>query len=95
MKNIERPNLDITLRPRRQLTLPAQVCEALGLEIGDRLEVSVVEGGMLVKPRKRLTLDALAEIHRAFQETGITEEELQEEGRRVRAELSRSRYGQA
>jgi bifunctional DNA-binding transcriptional regulator/antitoxin component of YhaV-PrlF toxin-antitoxin module len=95
MKNIERPNLDITLRPRRQLTLPPQVCEALGLEIGDRLEVSVVDGGVFVKPKKQLALNALAEIERAFKETGLTEDELQQEGRRVREELSRSRYGKA
>ena len=93
MKNADRPNLDVTLRPRRQLTLPPQICEALGLEVGDRLEVSVTDEGVLVKPKKRLALNALAEIQRAFQEAGVTEEELQEEGRRVREELSRSRYG--
>src|SRR5262249_37084026 len=95
MKNAERPILDVTLRPRRQLTLPPQVCEALGLEVGDRLEVSLTEEGMLVKPKKRLALNALAEIQRAFQQSGVTEAELQTEGRRVREELSRSRYGKA
>jgi AbrB family looped-hinge helix DNA binding protein len=95
MANTERRTLDVTLRPRRQLTLPPQVCEALGLEVGDRLEVSVTDDGLLVKPKKRLALDALAEIQRAFQASGLSEEDLQDEGRRVRERLSCSGYGQA
>ncbi|MBI2911702.1 MAG: AbrB/MazE/SpoVT family DNA-binding domain-containing protein [Chloroflexi bacterium] len=83
----------ITLRPRRQLTLPADICEALDLQVGDRLEVSLADDGLLVRPKKSIALDALQEIQRAFAVSGLTEEELQEEGRRVREELSRRRYG--
>ena len=41
---------------------------------------------------KERTLQLLAEIQKAFQESGITEEELQEEGRRIRKELTRQMY---
>jgi len=90
---VERVPIEVTLRPRRQLTLPADVCEALHLEIGDRLEVELVEHGLLVRPKKELAIESLREIQRAFAASGITEAEFQAEGRRIREELSRERYG--
>lgn len=95
MNPVERSTRDVTLRPRRQLTLPAEVCEALGLQVGDRLELSVEgEERLVVKPKKGLALQALREIQRLFAASEVTEEELQEEGRRVRERLSRARYGE-
>lgn len=85
---------DITLRPRRQLTLPPEICELLGLQVGDRLELSVTDDALLVRPKKAVALKALTEIQRVFNESGVTEEELQEEGRKIRERLSRTRYGE-
>ena len=85
---------EVRLRPRRQLTLPAEVCEALHLQVGDRLEISLADNGLLVKPKKSIALDALREIRRAFAASRLSEEELQEEGQKVRERLSRSRYGE-
>jgi AbrB family looped-hinge helix DNA binding protein len=89
-----RSTLDVVLRPRRQLTLPAEVCEELGIQVGDRLEIAVEEGGLVVKPRKAVALDALREIRQAFATSGPAEDELQAEGRAVRERLSRERYGE-
>lgn len=93
MDSTER-SFDITLRPRRQLTLPPDICELLGLQVGDRLQISVTEDTLVVKPKKAVALKALAEIQRVFQESGLTEQELQEKGKKVRERLSRTRYGQ-
>ncbi|MBI2039475.1 AbrB/MazE/SpoVT family DNA-binding domain-containing protein [Candidatus Microgenomates bacterium] len=93
MNPIASSNLDITLRPRRQITLPAEVVEALGLQVGDRLQVSLSDEGVIVKPKKSLSLAALREIQAAFLNSGITEEELQKMGRKIRQKLSSSRYG--
>jgi hypothetical protein len=57
------------------------------------LEVSLAEGGLLVKSRKAAGLSALDQLQRAFAESGIPEEEWQAEARRVREEISRERYG--
>ena len=84
---------DLILRPKRQITLPAEVCDALGLQLGDHLEVSLVEDGVLLRPRKLVALEALHEIQRAFAGSGLSEEEIQAEGRRIREQLSRGRYG--
>lgn len=93
MRRVRLTSFDVTLRPRRQLTLPAQVCEALGIQTGDRLEVAVVDGGLLVKPKKAIALQALREIQRAFATSEVSEEELQAEGRKVREFLSSAHYG--
>jgi AbrB family looped-hinge helix DNA binding protein len=85
---------DVTLRQRRQLTLPAQVCEALGLEVGDRLELSVTDNGLVFRPKKAPALQALREIQRAFAQSDVTEEGLQKEGQKARERLSRLQYGE-
>ena len=43
--------------------------------------------------RRTRALAVLDEIRRAFAASGVTEAELQAEGRRIREQLSRERYG--
>lgn len=82
----------VTLRERRQLTLPREVCEALEVKPGDGLNLELLEGALLVRPSKKAALDALRAIQEAFAESGITEEELLESGRQVREELVREKW---
>ncbi|MGH2534720.1 MAG: AbrB/MazE/SpoVT family DNA-binding domain-containing protein [Thermomicrobiales bacterium] len=86
---------EIVLRPRRQVTLPPWICEALGVREGDRLSVSIDNHSLVMTPRKSVALQALRDIQAAFADAGISEEELQAEGRHVREELIRARYGAA
>ena len=88
----ERKVADAVLRPKRQVTLPKEICNQLGIEPGDVLELLVEDSVLIAKPRKSIALEALKEIRQAFQRSGITEEELQEAGRRVRQEIARERY---
>ena len=85
-------SVDVVLRPRRQVTLPKEVCQQLGLSPGDMLELTVDGPVLTARPKKAVALEALREIRSAFQRSGITEEELQEAGRRVRKEVVRERY---
>jgi AbrB family looped-hinge helix DNA binding protein len=84
---------DIVLRPKRQVTLPKRVCDQLGIGPGDVLELTIENSTIIARPRKTVALEALKEIQQAFQRTGITGEELQETGRRIRQEVGRERYG--
>ncbi|MBU4313374.1 AbrB/MazE/SpoVT family DNA-binding domain-containing protein [Patescibacteria group bacterium] len=68
--------LDVQLRPKRQITLPSKVCEKLGIEYGDRLELRIKDDSIIVKPKKTIALNALNEIRKAFKKSGVTEEEL-------------------
>jgi antitoxin component of MazEF toxin-antitoxin module len=81
------------IRERRQVTLPRDICQELGLEIGDTVTLEVEDGSLRVTPSKKRALDALAEIQAAFQASGITEAELLAEGRRIRRELNKEQYG--
>jgi AbrB family looped-hinge helix DNA binding protein len=82
----------VVLRPKRQVTLPREVCDQLGIEPGDVLELAVEDSTLIARPRKTLALEALREIHQAFRRSGITEEELQQAGRKIRQEIARERY---
>jgi AbrB family looped-hinge helix DNA binding protein len=84
--------IDVMVRPKRQITLPGELCEVLNIKPGDRLEL-VVDGDKLVAiPRKTVALKALHEIREAFERYGITGEELQESEREVRNVITRDRY---
>jgi len=82
-----------TIRERRQVTLPADVCRELGLEVGDSVSLELLEGSIKLTPDRKRFLDTLAAMQQAFQQSGITEEELLEEGSRVRREITRELYG--
>ncbi|MHA1216208.1 MAG: AbrB/MazE/SpoVT family DNA-binding domain-containing protein [Candidatus Thorarchaeota archaeon] len=89
---VEKKAIDVVLRPKRQITLPRGVCDELGIGPGDVLEVSVDEARLVARPKKTVALEALREIQRAFERSGITKEELQEAGRQAREEIARERF---
>lgn len=89
---MEKKAAEVTLRPRRQITLPKEVCEQLGIKPGDMLELFLEGSTLVAKPKKVIALEALQEIREAFKRSGITEEELQETGRQVRQEVVSARY---
>ena len=90
---VEKKTIDIVLRPKRQVTLPREVCDELGIGPGDVLQVSVEEAMLVARPKKTAAMEALKEIQQAFERSGITEEELQEAARRAREEVARERFG--
>lgn len=82
---------DVVLRPKRQITIPREICDQLGIEPGDVLELIVEESVLRATPKKRLALDALREIQETFRRSGINEEELLREVRKSRQEITRER----
>lgn len=80
------------LRDRRQVTIPRAVCEELGIRPGDRLELRVEDGVLIIRPGRAAALEAIRAIQQALEEAGVTEEELLESGRQVREELVRERW---
>lgn len=80
-----------TMRQRGQITLPADVRLSLGLKPGDSLTLEVQDGSLVLTPSRQRALDARKAIHEAFLRAGITEEELLEDLRRSREEITRER----
>jgi AbrB family looped-hinge helix DNA binding protein len=84
--------IDVVVRPKRQVTLPKEICEQLGIAPGDTLEFNM-EGSVLVaRLKKARALDAVREIRAMFKASGITEAELQDSGREIRKEVARRLY---
>jgi len=84
---------DVVVRPKRQVTIPQEICDQLGIGPGDILELSVEKSVLKATPRKHKALDAMGEIRETFERYGIGEEELLEEARRTRQEIARERGG--
>ena len=82
---------DVVLRPKRQITLPRDICDQLGIGPGDTLELVVEESVLKATPKKHKALDALNEIQEIFRRSGITEGELLKEARKTRQEIARER----
>ncbi len=88
----EKKASDVVLRPKRQVTPPQEICDQMGIQPGDVLELTVEDSTLIARPRKTVALEALKEIQKAFKRSGISEEELQESGRRIRQEVAKERY---
>ena len=84
---------DIVIRPKRQVTLPKDICDQLGIDTGDVLELTVENSVITARPRKTAALESLKEIQQAFARSGMAEEDVLNAGRRVREEVARERYG--
>jgi AbrB family looped-hinge helix DNA binding protein len=84
---------DIVIRDKRQVTLPRNICEQLGVTEGDILTVYIEGDRLVAKPKKNVAMDSLREIQRLFKESDVTEKELLKTSRRIRKELVKKHYG--
>jgi len=82
----------VTLRQKGQLTLPADVCRALGVKAGDYLELTVEGSRIILRPSHEAALDALTELRHAIAESGVTEAELIASGEEIAKEQFRRDY---
>jgi bifunctional DNA-binding transcriptional regulator/antitoxin component of YhaV-PrlF toxin-antitoxin module len=84
---------DVVLRPKRQLTLPRDICDRLSITTGDILELTIENSVLVARPRKTKAIESLREIQKAFKASGVTETELQQAGALIRQQVARERYG--
>ena len=62
------------LGQRRQVVLPKEMCEKLGLQIGDFVEVQQVKGTAVIKPKKLVDADeVLTPAQKAELDARLTE----------------------
>ncbi|MBN1369691.1 MAG: AbrB/MazE/SpoVT family DNA-binding domain-containing protein [Dehalococcoidaceae bacterium] len=83
---------EIVIRPKRQVTIPREVCKQLGIDTGDILELSVEGSVLIAKPRKAAAVEALKEIRAAFERSGLTEAELTASARQARQQIAGEHY---
>ncbi len=83
--------IEIIVRDKRQITLPAEICKRLGISVGDRLEVRLEGETLIARPKKAVAREALRELRELFSTAGISEQELQEHAQGVRSRLNAAR----
>lgn len=82
----------INIRPKRQATFPALLLEKMGVSVGDELSAEIEKEQIILKPKKKILLDALSEIQRLIKKSGVSESELQKSAREDRKRWAR-KYG--
>ncbi len=90
---VKKPGIDVIVRPKRQITISKKICDQMGIEPGDVLELTVENSAIVARPRKNVALEALKEIQKTFQRSGVTREDLNKNSRRIRKEVARELYG--
>jgi hypothetical protein len=60
---------------------------------GDELSIELQDDKLVIEAQRRRALDALEALRRAFQESGVTEEDFLQSGREIRDELFWEKYG--
>jgi len=83
----------IQIRPKRQATFPSSLLEALGVDVGDAVEVTLKGKKAVIKSKKQIALDALREIQRIVKESGISERKMLRDLDKQRQETSK-KYAQ-
>mgnify|MGYP001597922014 CR=1 FL=1 len=82
----------IDIRPRRQATFPQELLGRVGVDVGDKLIAEIKDNLIVLKPRKQAAMDALKQLQKAFQESGIPEKEMQDNLKKIRQEIYDKRY---
>ena len=75
---------EVIVREKRQITLPADLCRQLGIQVGDHLEVTLEGDVLIARPKRTTALQALRELQAVFASSGVSEEQLQEYARKLR-----------
>lgn len=65
----------VTVKPKFQVTIPAKLRKSAQLREGDILEASVVEGGILLRPKALVDREAVADRLEALLDNTPTAEE--------------------
>ena len=75
------------------LTLPMELRESLGLQIGDTLKVMQTDDYVLLIPKRLLVPEFAEYMSKLLAEKGLTVDDLLASGEEIRDDLFRERYG--
>lgn len=83
-------NQIVTIRDRRQITLPRPFLSRFGLDVGDKLLLELKTDEIKIQPIKMKTVDLLSKIQDIVKQSGISEKNLQQSGMKLRKKLANS-----
>ncbi|MBL7159307.1 AbrB/MazE/SpoVT family DNA-binding domain-containing protein [Candidatus Microgenomates bacterium] len=76
----------ITIRPRRQITLPKTALEAINVEVGEELIVKTAGDSIVLQPTAEGVISTFTALQKALQKT-TTLSSLQKEAKKVRKQV--------
>jgi len=79
----------ITIRDRRQVTIPSKFLRKFGLNIGDKFIIKLESDRIHMEPIKVKTVDLLSKIQEVVREADISEKELQKTATDLRNKQSK------
>jgi AbrB family looped-hinge helix DNA binding protein len=82
-----------TIQENGQVTLPREWREKYGLKKGDVVVFRETEEGLVISPREVALMNLLDEIGDTLKAKGITLEDLIRDGRKIRGEILKEKYG--
>jgi len=84
---------EVNVDAEGNLTLPMELRESLGLQIGDTLKVMQTDDYVLLIPKRLLVPEFAEYMSKLLAEKGLTVDDLLASGEEIRDELFRERYG--
>jgi AbrB family looped-hinge helix DNA binding protein len=84
---------EVNVDAEGNLSLPMELRESLGLQIGDTLKVMQTDDYVLLIPKRLLVPEFAEYMSKLLAEKGLTVDDLLASGEEIRDELFRERYG--
>lgn len=85
--------ISYTTKRKGTISIPAELLEKRGIKEGDEVVVTETDQGILVMTRDEMRNRALEEMGRILKEEGVTLDDLVENGRIIREQIAREKYG--
>ena len=80
-------NQIVTIRQRRQITLPLPIIDRFGLNVGDKLLMKLEGEEIKIEPIKTKTVDLLSKIQEVIKKSSLSENEIQKSAKKIRKKL--------
>jgi len=80
-------NQIVTIRQRRQITLPSPIINRFGLNVGDKLLMKLEGEEIKIEPIKTKTVDLLSKIQEVIKKSSLSEKEIQKSAKKIRKKL--------
>ncbi|TEU13543.1 MAG: hypothetical protein E3J21_18285 [Anaerolineales bacterium] len=84
----------VRLRERGQITLPAQLREELGVDVGDFFTIVKVDSYVVMTPKRLMVSEVTSQLEQLLAEKGLTLDDLLRGLEDERARLFEEQYGQ-
>jgi bifunctional DNA-binding transcriptional regulator/antitoxin component of YhaV-PrlF toxin-antitoxin module len=80
-------NQIVTIRQRRQITIPLPIIDHFGLNVGDKLLMKLEGEEIKIEPIKTKTVDLLSKIQEVIKKSTLSENEIQKSAKKIRKKL--------